>query len=72
MYVTGAAQPQVTIKNIERHKLLIPSECITNQFNIIIKNITSALEKYKEQNQNLIKQRDLLLPRLMNGTIEVK
>ena len=35
---------------------------------IILQNLILKIEKYKEQNQKLIKQRDLLLPRLMNGT----
>ena len=42
------------------------------KFNNIVEQNFEIIEKYKAENQNLIKQRDLLLPRLMNGTIEVK
>lgn len=53
-------------------KIFIPSDILKSKFINNVRDIIIQVEKYKEQNQNLIKQRDMLLPRLMNGTIEVK
>lgn len=57
---------------IERIPLLIPNNHLLNYYNEHIKNIFELRDNIELQNQNLIKQRDLLLPRLMNGTIDRK
>lgn len=72
MYANGSTQVAINNQNIKRIRLLIPDKELLNAFNNIVELNFEMIEKYKEQNQNLIKQRDLLLPRLMNGTIEVK
>lgn len=59
-------------KELINKKIFYPQICLQEKFRDTIKDNINMIEKYKEQNQNLIKQRDLLLPRLMNGTIEVK
>lgn len=72
MYANGSTQVAINNQNIKRIKLLIPDENLMTKFNNIVEQNFEIIEKYKAENQNLIKQRDLLLPRLMNGTIEVK
>lgn len=72
MYANGSTQVAINNQNIKRIRLLMPDKELLNAFNNIVELNFEMIEKYKEQNQNLIKQRDLLLPRLMNGTIEVK
>ncbi len=69
---TGATMTNLSKGKFERLKLLYPDEKIINEFNNITNNIFNKIEYLILLNQNLIKQRDLLLPRLMNGTIEVK
>lgn len=53
-------------------KILIPSTYLIGMFDDIIIPIVKEQEKLKKINTNLIKQRDLLLPRLMSGKLEVK
>lgn len=78
-YLYFATHKLIVTEEYKRHwgrlssmKILIPTINIQQKFNkLIIKN-----EKMKKllfiQNQHLTRQRDLLLPRLMSGKLEVK
>ena len=68
---TGAAQSQITIDNLKRVRVVIPANNVLLAFNKQISKIMELIEKIKEQNALLNKQRDLLLPRLMSGKMEV-
>lgn len=72
MYANGSTQVAINNQNIKRLQLIIPKESILLEFNNKMEDVYLIIKQYKEQNQNLIKQRDMLLPRLMNGTIEVE
>ena len=52
-------------------KVLVAPFPLQTQFVQHIITYVSLIQKYKEHNRNLIKQRDLLLPRLMSGKLEV-
>ncbi len=69
---TGSAQPHVYAKDLNNFKFLKPNNDLTIRLNKLGKEIFEEIKHLILINQNLIKQRDLLLPRLMNGTIEVK
>lgn len=69
--VVGATQPKLPIYNISRIKLIIPDKCTCDLFTIKLENIDFHIMNLQQQNQNLKKQRDLLLPRLMSGRLEV-
>ena len=66
--------PLVTnIYNIlNKIRIFIAPESLRKEYEFKHKSIQKEIGILEIQNQNLIKQRDLLLPRLMNGTIEVK
>jgi len=66
---TGAAQSQITIDNLKRVRVVTPANNVLLAFNKQISKIMELIEKIKEQNALLNKQRDLLLPRLMSGKI---
>jgi len=68
---SNAAQPNISPLDIKNIKILY-NETVINKFNSSVKKYINLILKLKETNQNLTKQRDLLLPRLMNGTITVK
>lgn len=68
---SNAAQPNISPLDIKNIKILY-NETVIYKFNSSVKKYINLILKLKETNQNLIKQRDLLLPRLMNGTITVK
>lgn len=68
----GSAQPHVYPKNINKLSILIPEEKYILKFNELVKPFYEEIKVLKSKNDNLAKQRDLLLPRLMSGKLEVK
>lgn len=67
----GSAIPYITKPNIEKYKILIPAKKelkLAEAFFASIHNECLYLEK---TNRNLTRQRDMLLPRLMSGKLEV-
>ncbi len=52
-------------------KILQPEKAVLARFETIITPIFSSVYQMVQENKNLIRQRDLLLPRLMSGKLEV-
>lgn len=67
----GAAQPHVYPKNINRLCVLIPTEELIHKYNDSVKPYYDEIKVLNQHNQLLTQQRDLLLPRLMSGKLEV-
>ncbi len=67
----GTSQQQITIPYLSKKKILIPSIKLIEKFGIYTAKLFDKINVLKEKSQNLIKQRDLLLPRLMSGKLEV-
>ncbi|MDP4181809.1 MAG: restriction endonuclease subunit S, partial [Bacillota bacterium] len=68
---TGAAQPQANAQLLTLFSMIVPDDNLVNSFNSIVEPINDQIENLLMKNRNLIKQRDLLLPRLMSGKLEV-
>lgn len=71
MGLGSTGQTSLKKEVIERIKTLMPPEELREQFDSIVKPIWLEVGALKIQNQRLAQARDLLLPRLMNGTIQV-
>lgn len=56
---------------LRKGDIMIPSKKIMSEFEHKVKEIYKLKDSLAKQNQNLVKQRDLLLPRLMSGKLEV-
>lgn len=69
---SGATFLELSAKGLRRIKVIVPSIYIQNKFGEIINKIANEIDKLQQQNQNLIKQREYLLPRLMSGKLQVK
>lgn len=67
----GAAQPHVYPKNINKLCVLKPTDELITKFNDTVEPFFKEIEILKKKNDSLVKQRDLLLPRLMSGKLEV-
>ena len=67
----GASQQFVGLTFMRRIKILVPNKYIMTSFEKNVAPIIDAMMMLHKENQNLIKQRDLLLPRLMSGKLEV-
>lgn len=68
----GAAQPHVYPKDTNRIKTCVPPKELRIKANTNLSKIHKEIHKLYKQNQLLTRQRDLLLPRLMSGKLEVK
>lgn len=67
----NAAQPGLSKQDMNRIKIVVPIRERVMAFNKIVEPILKQVFGLAIQKQNLIKQRDLLLPRLMSGKLEV-
>ena len=70
-YVTGSAQPQITRTNIENMKILIPDNNILQKFDNIAIDIRKQKINLLQENERLESLKNMLLPMLMNGQINV-
>lgn len=68
----GATMPYVRWNDFIRMQCLFPSEKILNDYNKIISPIFKTIMNSYKYLSNLTQQRDLLLPRLMSGKLEVE
>ena len=68
----GAAQPHVYPKDVNRIKLILPSKELMLKANGRLEIMYKEIYNLQKQNSLLARQRDLLLPRLMSGKLEVK
>lgn len=67
----GAAQPHVYAKDINKMKILLPPSELIEIANKKIKLMHEKIYSLQQQITNLTQQRDLLLPRLMSGKLEI-
>lgn len=67
----GAAQPHVYAKDINKMKILLPPSDLIETADNKIKLMHEKIYSLQQQIANLTQQRDLLLPRLMSGKLEV-
>jgi type I restriction enzyme S subunit len=68
---TGVAYPAINQKDFESIEIIVPTEKLREQFNNIVSSSFLMKSTLLKQNQKLKEARDILLPRLMNRTIEV-
>lgn len=71
MYASGSAQPQLPIKDMKRMKIIKPDTKTMERFTEMSADIYNQISLLIMKNQTLAKQRDMLLPRLMSGKVEV-
>ena len=71
-YNSGAALPSMTTAILYNLKILLPDEKTLEKYDSFVGKLFEEKECLEKQNQNLIKQRDYLLPRLMSGKLQVK
>lgn len=68
---TSAIGNAVNSTIIKKMKFILPNRDLLEMFHNSAKDIFTEIKNLKYSNENLIKQRDLLLPRLMSGKLEV-
>ena len=68
----NAAQPGLSRSDVERIKIVVPPSKIVELFDLQVERMLKVIFSLAKQNSLLARQRDLLLPRLMSGKLEVK
>lgn len=70
--ITGAVQLKINQSNMNTLKYTIAPKNINDKFEKIIELIYEKIRGISDENINLIKLRDTLLPKLMNGEIDLE
>ena len=63
--------PQIRFENIQQLEMIVASEQIENEYSERLNTIYSMIDRNNAENQRLAALRDTLLPKLMNGEIDV-
>ncbi len=72
LYVTGSAQPQITIESLNEADFLLPPNEKLDQFNLFAGGIELKITSNTQQIRTLTELRDNLLPKLISGEIRTK
>ena len=67
----GSSQKALTIESMKRIELVIPTKEIQLSFDLIANPLLNQIYNIATQNQKLKESRDILLPKLMNGTLNI-
>ncbi len=67
----GTTYKEIIKSTFRNFEIMIPSKNILNSFNNYAYNFIRQVRLLKKQNQKLKEAHDILLPRLMNGSIQV-
>lgn len=67
----GSAQKGIRMGDLRKYTFLLPTKNIITNFTDQISPILRNVSLLRNENKNLIQQRDMLLPRLMSGKLEV-
>jgi type I restriction enzyme S subunit len=71
-YITGAAQPKITQENMNRIPFFCGPTSLHLKFNELVNPLIRQSQLLQRQTQSLRRTRDLLLPRLLSGQINVE
>ena len=67
----GSVQPSIKITHINKIKVVYPSKIVIENYEKMIKKLISDLYVKDLENQKLTQLRDILLPKLISGEIEI-
>ena len=67
----GAAQPFISQNDCKNLKILVPNESLMKNFSYLINTFNTEINLFQKKNTTLRQTRDLLLPKLISGKIDV-
>jgi len=68
----GTTYPEINKSSFREMHIFIPDAILINEFDGVVRRIIDQIRCLKKQNVLLTKARDLVLPRLMNGEIQIE
>lgn len=69
--VTGAVQPKISQSNLNKIPVIVPSEAELKALDATVQPIFAQIRILRTENDRLATTRDVLLPKLMSGEIDV-
>lgn len=69
--ITGAVQPKINQENMNKIEFVIGTESKNREYENIFTNIMNKYKNIIEENKRLEQLRDIVLPKLMNGEINL-
>jgi type I restriction enzyme S subunit len=70
-YVTGAAIPRIVLKDFKRFQFVLPSKHVQAEWAKLAEPLTELCWRLIDQIQNLRRTRDMLLPHLLSGQVDL-
>jgi type I restriction enzyme, S subunit len=70
-HTTGASYPAVRPDDFERAMVLVPPSSLLDEYHAYCEPLLRLSYKLEQENEKLARARDLLLPRLMDGSLSV-
>ena len=67
----GSTQPLITQSDLKKTSIILPTDDILQKFENIVCGLMAVNEQNQVENSHLSELRDALLPKLMNGEIDV-
>lgn len=67
----GTKMPRANWKVLKKYRLVVPDASLLADFNAFMAPLLQSLKAHNRRNANLRAQRDLLLPKLVSGEIDV-
>ncbi|EJG4482138.1 restriction endonuclease subunit S [Enterococcus faecalis] len=69
--IVQAVQANLSLSEIKKMKIVVPPKEVISSFTIVIDNLYSNIISTDREKNNLEELRDLLLPKLLSGEIEL-
>jgi type I restriction enzyme S subunit len=70
--ISGSAQPQITLDGLSQVVFLVPDSSVVKAFASYVFDSNEMIDALHRKNQNLRTTRDLLLPKLISGELDVE
>lgn len=71
-HATGSAYPAVLAGDFEKAEILVPSDDLMNKFHEVTADLYALKDRLERKNLRLRATRDLLLPKLISGQLDVE
>lgn len=70
-HANGSTYKEITKTNFKKLSIVLPTECLLRKYSLHINPSMLLIKNILQQNSQLKQSRDILLPKLMSGEIEV-
>lgn len=71
MFVTGAVQPKINQTNLKKIPMINPGDKLHRVYSELIAPMFAKIRQLSDETETLVKTRDILLPKLLSGEVEV-